>query len=467
MNSVLLTHAYFLNEDPKEKRVMKPYPPLGILYLSAWLEKHDVEHEVFDSTFSDLQSQRKFLVDLQPAIIGIYTNLMTKVQVKGLIDFIRSQPALDRSLIVLGGPDTTHNVENYLAIGADVLVIGEGEQSMLEIVQACESGLWPQFEPIDGIAFKDGEGRIIRTRARDKMRNIDELPFPNWKKINLDLYLKTWKKHHGHSSMSVSTQRGCPYTCRWCSTAVYGQSYRRRSPGVVADELDSLQKAYAPDRFWFVDDVFTISHRWMEAFRDELIMRGMTISYECISRADRLSEEILSLLKETGCFRIWIGAESGSQKILDAMDRRVDALQVREMIITARRLGMEAGTFIMLGYPGETETDIFQTLEHLQTADPDLFTITVAYPIKGTVLYEMTESTMVKPSDWASATDRDIDFKRTYPRLYYDFAVRWITSSVLLHKMKKKGNSTGRAGWKARLKMIGARSGMALLKSLG
>lgn len=464
---VVFTHAYFLQEDPKEKGVMKPYPPLGILYLSAWLEKHGIENEVFDSTFSDKQSQQNFLLDRQPAIIGVYTNLMTKVQVKGLISFIRSQTNLDHSLIVLGGPDTTHNVDNYLGIGADVLVIGEGEQSMLEIVQAFERGLWPQFDHIDGIAFKDGEGRIIRTRAREKMRNIDELPYPSWEKIDMDSYLKSWKKYHGHSSMSVSTQRGCPYTCRWCSTAVYGQSYRRRSPGVVVDELAAIQKAYSPDRFWFVDDVFTISHRWLEAFRDELKTRGITISYECISRADRLTEEVISLLKETGCFRLWIGAESGSQKVLDAMDRRVDVLQVRDMIIAARRHGLEAGTFIMLGYPGESESDILQTLKHLQTADPDLFTITIAYPIKGTFLYEMTETTQVKSSDWASVTDRDIDFMRTYPRRYYDFAVRWITSSVHLHKMKKKGTSYSPAAWKTRLKIISARSGMALLKSLG
>jgi len=463
---VVFTHAYFLNEDPKEKRVMKPYPPLGILSISAWLEKHEFPNEVYDSTFSNPQDQRNYLVQTKPDILAIYTNLMTKIQVASLISFIRSERKLDSTLIVLGGPDITFNIANYLTLRADVLVIGEGEQTMLELVQAFNKDPRPELNHINGLAFTNPGGMIITTPARAKLSSIDELPFPNRYKIDQQQYLQTWKIHHGRSSISLSTQRGCPYTCRWCSTAVYGQSYRRRSPSLVVDEMISIQKVYAPDQIWFVDDVFTISHKWLEEFRDQLISRQVKIPFECISRADRMNEEVIALLKEAGCFRVWIGAESGSQKILDAMDRRVDVRQVQDIIITARRFGLEAGTFIMLGYPGESESDILQTLEHLQTADPDLFTITVAYPIKGTSLYEMTESTQMKSADWASTTDREIDFKRTFTRRYYDFAIRWITSSVHLHKMKQKGTSSGPAGWKTRLKIIGARSGMALLKGL-
>jgi radical SAM superfamily enzyme YgiQ (UPF0313 family) len=167
--------------------------------------------------------------------------------------------------------------------------------------------------------------------------------------------------------------------------------------------------------------------------------KGLKISYECISRADRMNEEVIQMLKRSGCFRVWIGAESGSQKILDAMDRRVEVGQVREMIQLSQANGIQAGTFIMLGYPGETEQDIADTMQHLILSAPDLYTITVAYPIKGTPLYAEVEQSLRGPADWTKRSDRDLDFDRTFPRAYYDAAVRWVVNGVEAAKAKKKG----------------------------
>jgi len=228
--------------------------------------------------------------------------------------------------------------------------------------------------------------------------------------------------------------RGCPYTCKWCSRAVYGQSYRRRSAALVAKELQWIQENYKVDTVWFVDDVFTISHKWLAEFNDELKKINLKVKYECITRADRMNEEVLRLLKETGCYRVWIGAESGSQKIIDAMDRRVDVKQVREMIRKSKDYGIQSGTFIMIGYPGETEADLVETLNHLKSSDPDYYTITVAYPIKGTPLYIETEPDFTIKPAWDEGTDRQIDFKRNYSRKYYDYAIRWIYNEMALHK---------------------------------
>jgi anaerobic magnesium-protoporphyrin IX monomethyl ester cyclase len=276
--------------------------------------------------------------------------------------------------------------------------------------------------------------------------------------------LEAWKKAHGQSAVSVSTQRGCPYTCRWCSTAVYGQSYRRRSPQAVCDEIEWLQKNYDFDLIWFVDDVFTVSHKWLSDFHNELTKRSLQVQFECITRADRLNDEVVQVLKNCGCFRVWIGAESGSQRIIDAMDRRVDVGQVRDMIKSARRAGIQAGTFIMLGYPGETEADIRETVEHLKDSNPDLFTITVAYPIKGTGLFEEVESTATAALPWAQRTDRDLDFKRTYPRRYYDYAVRWTVNAVHLHKARLSGRQWSPSGLKLLAKTWAAWAGMVLGK---
>ncbi|MFN0176189.1 MAG: B12-binding domain-containing radical SAM protein [Saprospiraceae bacterium] len=467
---IVLSHGYFLDDDPKERAIMKPYPPLGLLYLSAWLDLHGVENTIFDTTFSTKAHFKNHLLATRPRVLALYVNLMTKLNVLEIARFVRSQETLSDTLLVFGGPDVTHNVADYLTHGADLIVLGEGEQTMLEIALTASAASfsrdqgWQAFAHIPGLAFLQSDGLVFKTAAREKIRDLGTLPFPNRLKINLQLYLDAWKKAHGQSAMSLSTQRGCPYTCRWCSTAVYGQSYRRRSPGNVVDEIVWLQKNYDFDLIWFVDDVFTISHKWLGEFRDELMKREVKVQFECITRADRLNREVLEILKEAGCFRVWIGAESGSQRIIDAMDRRVDVQQVRSMIQTARQIGIEAGTFIMLGYPGETEADIHETVQHLKASNPDLFTITVAYPIKGTGLYEEVQASSPEYSGsglpWEQRTDRDLDFQRTYPRRYYDFALRWTANSVRLHKARLAGKHLTLKGLKLLGKVGAARVGM-------
>ena len=432
--SILFTHAYYLSDDPKEQKIMKPYPPLGLLYVSGYLKSKNIDNTVFDTTFSSQVAQLDFILEKQPKVICIYTNLMTKIEVVKLIKILKTE-AFGFPKIILGGPDVTYNVENYLKAGADFLVIGEGEETTFELYNAImDNG---NFHQVNGIAFLENN-QIIQTTARTKFKELDELPLPNREAINMQSYLETWKTNHGQSSMTISTQRGCPYTCKWCSTAVYGQSYRRRPANQVAEEMKMLKEQYHPDALWFVDDVFTVSHKWLIAFRDEVLKQDAVIPFECITRAERLNDEILQLLKDVGCFRIWIGAESGSQTIIDAMDRRVDVNQVKKIIQDTNAMGIETGTFIMLGYPGETEKDITETIRYLKDANPTLYTITVAYPIKGTSLYNEIAHKITQQPDWETSTDRDIDFERTYSRKYYKYAVSKVVNEVEFHKVISK-----------------------------
>lgn len=435
---ILLTHGYFLQEDAKEQAIMKPYVPLGILYISAYLEKYGYPNRVFDSTFSTFDHLCHALLGDQPDVVGIYTNLMTKLNVLRIIHFIRNNPALEHTKIVLGGPEVRNHTDQFLQHGAHFLVLGEGEQTMLELVEwlAGKNDIAPTA--IDGITYMDAGGTIQRNRERMKLKNLDDLPFPHRLQVDLPLYFDAWKERHGTSAISVSTMRGCPYSCKWCSRAVYGQSYRRRSPTLVVDEIAWIKEHYQVDSIWFVDDVFTVSHKWLADFTKEITQRNLAMPYECITRADRMNEEVILQLKASGCFRVWIGAESGSQKIIDRMDRRVEVEQVREMIRLARRHGLQAGTFIMVGYPGETKHDIFETVHHLKAAEPDLYTITVTYPIKGTPLYQEVEDRFLTQLPWESSTDRDIDFHRTYPRKYYDYAIQMIQHEMNYHKALKR-----------------------------
>ena len=437
---ILLTHGYFLAEDPKEQLIMRPYPPLGILYISSYLEANGFANEVYDATFSNLTALKDHIAATQPAMIGIYTNLMTKLNVLKIIRFLKDDPSLQNIKIVLGGPEVRNHKEKFLAFGADVIVFGEGEDTMLDLVKAWSVGLEPDLQNMQGIAFKTSEGITVMP-DRVLIRDINQLPFPNRKKIDLQLYFNAWKQKHGFSMVNVNTMRGCPYSCKWCSRAVYGGSYRRRSPKLVVDEILWLQKNYRFDMIWFVDDVFTINHKWLHEFAAEIENRKVVVSYEIITRSDRVNEAVLQLLKQSGCFRVWIGAESGSQKIIDAMDRRVKVEQVRETIKMVKTYGMEAGTFIMLGYPGEEESDIKETLHHLKYSNPDYYTITVAYPIKGTPLYSEVENIFTEELPWETSTDRDIDFKRRYKRSYYAQAIKWINNEMLYLNHKKGINS--------------------------
>jgi radical SAM superfamily enzyme YgiQ (UPF0313 family) len=435
---IFLTHAYYLNEDENELRIMKPYVPLGILYISSYLKLNGFDVELYDTTFKSFEDQKKKLIESKPDVIAVYCNLMTKLNVLPLMKFIRQN--LPKSIVVLGGPEPPFYSEEFLNSGADIIVEGEGEITMKEL---CEELALEEHDlnKVSGIIFKNAEGKIIKTSPREMVNDIDGLPMPDRDSIELDLYLNAWKNAHGYSSVSINTMRGCPYTCRWCSHSVYGMSYRRRSPEKTVEEIKRIIDKYVPDILWFVDDVFTISHKWLRNVHKLLKEQNITIRFECISRSDRLDEDTIKTLKEMGCFRLWIGAESGSQKVLDLMDRRVDAVKTREIIKLTRRCGIEAGTFIMLGYPGEDKNDIQETVKHLKESMPDIFLTTVAYPIKGTPFFHEVEERILTNLPWEKRTDRDLSFSGRYSKKFYRHANRYLVNEVNYHKMKLNGNA--------------------------
>jgi anaerobic magnesium-protoporphyrin IX monomethyl ester cyclase len=424
---ILLTHGYFLGEDAAEQKIMMPYPPQGLLHLDAYLALHRISSTIFDTTFSSFIHLTSFLKEHRPEIIGIYCNLVTRINIVKIIRFIRQEESLERSTIILGGPDVRHHHVSYLKAGADFCVIGEGEETMLELIVNMEARI-KDLSGIKGITYKGAGIDSISTPERPFIKNMDDLPFPDFDTIHLTDYFKAWKDKHGYTSMTISTMRGCPYFCKWCSKAVFGNSYRRRSPEKVVLELSRLLEKYHPDQFWFVDDVFTMSKSWLEEFLHHCRNSKLEIRYECISRADKMDEEIVGLLKDSGCIKIWIGGESGSQKVLDRMDRRVTAQQVREMIMVCNKAGIETGTFLMLGYPGETLADIDETVKHLKTSNPDNYTLTLAYPIKGTAFYEEVRTSLRMPvfTNFGDYSDKELDFQRTYKPAFYKHAIRYV-----------------------------------------
>ena len=434
MPDLLLTHGYFLYEDPKELQIMKPYAPLGILYLCSHLRSKGFSVDVFDTTFSSREELFARLRSNEPAVLGIYANLMTRKSVVEILGVAREAGWTT----VVGGPEPGAYVEEYVEAGADFVVIGEGELTMQELLECLKEGTEGSYAKVAGIAYRDHLGNVQYTAPRTQIRDLDAQPWPAREAVDMHRYVQTWREAHGRGSVSFITARGCPYKCRWCSHQVYGQTHRRRSPSLVVDEVEWLLQRYQPDMAWVADDVFTIHHGWIREYASEMKRRGLWIPFECISRADRLNAEILDLLAELGCFRIWIGSESGSQRILDSMERGVQLQQVREAVELSRVRGIESGMFLMWGYEGEELSDIEATVEHVKRSDPDIFFTTVAYPIKGTPYYQEVADRLVQLQSWEKGSDREFRIKGRHSRKFYEYADRLLRDEVALSRLHKE-----------------------------
>jgi anaerobic magnesium-protoporphyrin IX monomethyl ester cyclase len=451
MIDLLLAHGYFLERDAAEQQVMRPHPPLGLLYLSSHLKRRGLRVGVFDGTFRTMDDFSRMLERERPPLVGIAVNLMTKRNALEMIALAKRRSAR----VVIGGPDPPHHAAAYLAAGADVVVIGEGERTLEEL-----AGALADLSGINGIVFKAADGGIVRTPPRALLPDLDGQPHPDREAIDLPSYLNAWRERHGVGTVSLITARGCPYTCTWCSRSVFGETHRRRSVGNVADEVEAIVDRYHPERLWYADDVFAIHRTWTIEYARELERRRIRLPFECISRAERIDDDVAGALASLGCFRVWIGSESGSQRVLDAMKRKVSVEQVRDTAARLRRHGIEVGMFIMLGYDGEEMTDLQATVEHLKHTSPDVFLTTVSYPIKGTPYYDQVADRLVSPQAWGDGTDRDLVVRGRPVRTYYDFARRWMTAEVAKDQHWKRG-SYGLAARSASSALVG-RLGMAV-----
>jgi anaerobic magnesium-protoporphyrin IX monomethyl ester cyclase len=417
---LLLTHGYFLADDAREREIMKPYAPLGLLYLSSHLRARGFDVEIYDSTFGSREELLRVIAMERPRVVGVYGNLMTRRNVVAIAEAARAAGCR----VVIGGPEPANYADQYLRAGADAIVNGEGEASLEALLRSKD---WTN---VPGIQYRAGDGSVAENAAAPLIADLDAQPWPDRERIDIPRYLRAWRERHGRGSVSVITARGCPYHCRWCSHSVYGKTHRRRSPASVAAEVAWIVERYSPEMLWMADDVFTIHPGWIERYAEEMSRRGLRVPFECITRADRMNARMARTLAELGCFRVWIGSESGSQRILDAMQRGVRVDQVREAVRLLRDQGIETGMFLMWGYEGEDLSDIEATVEHVKTCRPDVFLTTVSYPIKGTPYYDDVAARLVRIGEWPSSTDREVRIGGRHSRRFYQFADQLLKSEA-------------------------------------
>ena len=425
MADVLLTHSYHLPYDPKQVRKMQPYAPLGTLYAATALRAAGIQVAVFDTMLQDpLEGFLVALNEHKPKIIAIYEddfNFLSKMCLTRMRDVAWQIAKAGQEIgakIIAHGSDATDHAELFLRNGIDFILCGEAEQTLLQL---CTSLLRSQkVGNIDGLVMQNASGQIVRSAVKNpKNPHWSELPEAARDLIDLEPYRKAWVNAHGHFSTNVVASRGCPYQCNWCAKPISGNKFQLRSASAVASEIGMLKHRHGVQHIWFGDDVFALNHKWVEEFAHEMEAQDSVLPFKIQSRADLMSESNVAALKRAGGAEVWMGVESGSQKILDAMDKGLRLSNVYTARERLRKHGIRACYFLQFGYPGETWEDIQKTIALIRETRPDEIGVSLSYPLPGTVFYERVQAQLGPKRNWSDSDDLCVIFQAAYTSEFY------------------------------------------------
>jgi len=423
---VLFGQAYYLRFDPKLWEAQQPYAPLGALYAAACARERGYGVALFDAMLAESEQEWTAALDRhQPRFAVIYEdnfNYLTKMCLlrmrQAALAMIASAKAR-RIPTIVSGSDATDHAAIYLEGGADVVVTGEGETTLVELLDVLTGRRSGGLETIDGLSYLEGPAGVVRTRARDILRDLGSLPLPAWDLVEVARYRAIWRSHHGYFSMNIATTRGCPYHCNWCAKPIYGQRYTARTPEHVVEEMVWLKQLYAPDHLWIADDIFGLKPGWIERFAEFVDHREAAIPFKCLLRADQVTADFAAALGHAACQTAWIGAESGSQRVLDAMEKGTRVEQIERATRLLHEAGIHVGFFLQFGYPGETREDIDKTLEMVRVCRPDDIGVSVSYPLPGTPFYQRVQSQLGQKQNWVDSNDLAMMYHATYVPDFY------------------------------------------------
>lgn len=378
MTKVTLVYPYF---HPTNDNSIFRFPPLGLGYIAAYLKKHGVSVDLVDCTFLSQEKALERIRSSEPEIIGIQSMFSMKNKSLELARTLKK----DCDLLVAGGPMPTAEPEDYLQI-FDVAVIGEGEQTMLDLVHQTEKRII--LPEVKGIAYLDKiTGKVKHTPPRAFIKDLDGIPFPSRELFDNNAYEKYYSKRFGYTTTSIITSRGCPFTCDFCSRPVFGNNIRSRTEKNIVDEMEEAC-ALGYDRVWFADDCFTLNRNRLKRICDELIKRDLRVRWECLSRVDTIDREIAEKMEKAGCVRVFFGIESGNDSILAIMNKQITVKQAQQAVSVFKKAGIQIGAFFMLGYPEETDKTVLDTIKFASSLPLDYLSFTLPYPIPGTPLFE-------------------------------------------------------------------------------
>jgi radical SAM superfamily enzyme YgiQ (UPF0313 family) len=423
---VLFGQAYFLRFDPKLWDGGQAYAPLGALYAAAAVRAHGYGVAFFDAMLAESELEWSDALDRhRPRYAVLYEdnfNYLSKMCLLRMRQaaLVMIDAARARGItVIVAGSDASDHPDLYLDRGAAAVVSGEGEVTLVELLDVLGGRTDKSMDEVPGVVRRAANGALVRTCRREIIRELDTLPRPAWDLVDVDRYRRAWTRRHGYFSMNIVTTRGCPYHCNWCAKPIYGQRYTARSVDAVVDEIAWLKETYRPDHLWIADDIFGLKPGWIERFADRIVERQVLVPFKCLLRADGATDSVVQSLKRAGCRTAWIGAESGSQRILDAMEK---GTRVEQIAAAARRLqtaGIAVGFFLQFGYPGETLDDIELTLQLVRDCRPDDIGVSVSYPLPGTTFYERVKAQLGEKQNWVDSNDLAVMYRATYAPEFY------------------------------------------------
>jgi anaerobic magnesium-protoporphyrin IX monomethyl ester cyclase len=441
MKKILFTHSYFYRFDPKQWDNKQPYPPLGTIYAASVMKEAGYEVALFDTALID--SPEKIIPVIEnhkPDYLVIYDdgfNYLTKMCLTNMREaaFRMAEIAKSKGIIVImSSSDAADHYEKYLNHGVDFVVIGEGETTLKELINSIDRDE-SNFNQIDGIAYKDND-RVIRNAPRQIVKELDSFPMPAWDLIDIPSYKKIWIEKYGYFSLNIATTRGCPFKCNWCAKPIYGNRYNSRSPKKVAEELEYLIENFDVQHFWMCDDIFGLKPGWVQEFRDVVKSKRLKFKYKIQSRVDLLlQEDTIVALAESGAETVWVGAESGSQKILDAMDKGTSVEQIYKATKLLKKNGIRSAFFLQFGYLGEEKEDIEKTINMVLDLMPDEIGISVSYPLPGTKFYDKVKEQLKEKTNWTDSDELALMYKGTFSPSYYKKLHRYV------HKVYRRKQS--------------------------
>lgn len=413
---VLLVDPYMTREDPMERKFVELYPSLGLLTLAAYLRGAGASVRITDLTFA--RSLRPVSLEIErfsPDLVGVHTKTLTAARAVEIARLAREAG----SYSVAGGPDSATRVREYLEAGFDAVVPGEGEAAIVDLAETVRSKGDPSA--VAGVVTLRGS-RLARGPPRRFLRDLDRLPLPAWDLIDMEAYLGRWQRKSGQRRAAVLTSRGCPFDCSWCSKPTFGRTFRQQSPARVMEELWALKRQYRVDYVRFCDDVFGIQRSWLDELLSRMEEERIGLRFECLARVDLLKPDLLAKMRSAGLERVYVGVESGSQRMLDMMNRGTKLSQIERTAEALRREGIRQFWFLMLGYPGETMEDIEATLQLFRRFSPEEYSVSIAVPVPGTRFFSQVQETL-KPSGGARAGQggRMLLYEASYPESMY----RW------------------------------------------
>ncbi len=454
MADVLLTHSNHLFSDPKQVRKMQPYPPLQTLIAAACVREHGRSVDLFDVTFdSPTDGFQAALDSAKPRLVAIVEdnfNFLTKMCLsqnrEHAIGMIRE--ARGRGLPVLvNGSDATDHPEAYLEAGATAILKGELETSLVDatnrLLNPAPAAAGTKATPndltkIQGLVLQNGAGPTS-TSSRARIKDLDQLPFAAWDLVDIARYRRAWGRAHGRFSLNLVSSRGCPYRCNWCAKPIYGDQYQAHSAHKVAAEMALLKETYGADHIWFADDIFALSANWTREFANEVERLDARLPFKMQSRCGLMTREVVGDLARAGCEEVWMGAESGSQKVLDAMDKDLRVGEIGRARKNLANHGVRACYFLQFGYPGETWEDIQLTIEMVRRTRPDDIGVSVSYPLPGTLFYERVAADLGAKTNWSHSDDLTMMFQGAYPTQFY----RALRDALHLEVETINGRSSG------------------------